>query len=152
EANGSSRLPTVLLEKAHYELPVAATTRADSAAVDELTATFDFHTFHSNATIQIPLRRDQMHLLEGRARIDGQPITLSRDSDGRILSFSVAQSGKHRLAMSFAAVAQQSPDSIALQVDVPHAAIAEATLPGTGIAAGTVISNGANGKLHVRWP
>ena len=41
---------------------------------------------------------------------------------------------------------------IALDIDVPPAAIAQATLPASGAGAGTVVSDGANGKLHVRWP
>src|SRR5207244_9754213 len=42
--NAGSDLPVALLERAHYELPVAATARPSRAGVDELRATFEFHT------------------------------------------------------------------------------------------------------------
>jgi hypothetical protein len=147
-----SPLSAALFERAHYDLPVAATPRTGGAAVDELRAAFDFHTFHSDATVQLPLRRDQAHLLEGRARLDGRPATLSWNTDGRGLSFAVAESGKHRLEIAFATMAQQTPDSIALELDVPRVAIAGVTLPTSRISAGSIISDGANGNLDIRWP
>src|SRR5207247_3891385 len=58
----------------------------------------------------------------------------------------------HRLELSLAALAQQTCDAIALEIDVPRAAIAQVTLPAIGVRAGTVVSNGADGKLNVRWP
>jgi hypothetical protein len=144
--------PVVLFERARYELPTAPSARGTSAAVDELRATFDLHTLHSNAVVQLPLRRDQVHLLEGRARLDGQPTILNWKSDGRAIALTVVQSGKHHLEIALAAAAQLSHDSVALDIDVPRSAIAEPTLPSSGISAGTVVSSGANGKLQFHWP
>jgi hypothetical protein len=147
----SSVLPNVLLEKALYELSAAPTARADTTAIDELRATLDFHTFRADEMVQLPLRRNQALLLEGRARLDGLPTTLSWNSDGREISLVVGQPGKHRLELALASMLQQSNDAVRLEMDVPAAAIAQVALRGNA-SGGTVISNGARGKLLVRWP
>src|SRR4029079_9809395 len=91
---------STLIEKASYDLPTAAAVRGGSAAVDELHARFDLHTFESDATVQLPLRRDQTMLLDGQARLDGAPANLSWTTDGRALLVYVAQAGKHRLELA----------------------------------------------------
>ena len=96
---GPSSLPDWLLESAHYELPAAGGMDAKGAAVNELKAVLDFHTFHAGAEVRFPFRREQILLLERRARLDGQPITLNWQPDGQALTLTVDSAGKHRLEL-----------------------------------------------------
>lgn len=148
---GSSIWPNVLLEKALYELSAGPATRADTTAIDELRMTLDFHTFHADELVRLPLHRDQALLLEGRARLDGQSTALNWNSDGRGISLMVGQAGKHRLQLALAALLQSSNEAIRLEMDVPPVAFAQ-VVARESAAGATVVSDGASGKLHLHWP
>ena len=125
--------PGWLLESSRLELPAAPTLRGAAAAVDEMRVTFDFQSFQPDAMVRLPLRRDQVTLLEGRSRLDGQPTTLAWQADGMSLLVQVPAAGKHRLTLSLAGAATRSDDHLSLDVDFPLTAFftAEAS-PGIG--------------------
>jgi hypothetical protein len=130
--------PAWLLESARYELPAAPALHAGGANVDELRAVFDFHTFQAAATIHLPLRRDQILLLEGRSRLDGEAVSLAWQADGS-LSLPVETAGRHRLELALGAVARRTADAVLLEMAIPAAAIATVALPANGPASGEVV-------------
>jgi hypothetical protein len=124
-----SGLPRWLLESAQYETTESPQVRGDQAAVDEIRAVFDFYSFGETTVVALPLRREQVLLLEGRARLDGQPVSLSWQADGNELVASVAGTGKHRLELAFGAVARRLEDGLHVTLAVPSAARTTVKLP-----------------------
>src|SRR4029453_1496350 len=106
----------------------------------ELRAVFDFHTFQASTTVRLPLRRDQILLLEGRARLDGQPVSLAWQSDGMALLLPVGAPGKHRLELALGALARRSADAVLLDLAIPPAAVTTVERPAGGPASGEVVA------------
>ncbi len=120
---GRATQPAWLLERARYELPSAGARHGESAGAGELMAAFDLHTFTAGATIELPLRRDQVLLLEGRARLDGQPAKLSWQADGQALLAQIETVGKHRLELALGVTAGQTAAGAGHELSVPPAAM-----------------------------
>ncbi len=165
-AAGPAALPTWLLESARYELPAAPHAGEDRAAIDELRVQLDFHTFQPAATLALPLRREQVSLVEGRARLDGQPLALDWSDDGAALKLAAGAPGRHRLELTLGAGLRREAGSWLLDLAIPPAARTTLVLPASGAeavtTAGTPIPSDGNGAraiflgaasgLRVRWP
>ncbi len=146
DGRATSGLPRWLIESAHYETTESPKTRGDRSAVDEIRAVFDFYSFGETTVVPLPLRREQVLLLEGRARLDGQPVSLSWQSDGNELVTNVTGTGKHRLELAFGAVARRLEDGLHVMLAVPSAARTTVALP-----LGAVRRPNSN-DLHLFWP
>src|SRR5262249_38819541 len=136
----SSSFSPWLIERARYELPAKPSLLGNVAAVNELRASFDIHTFQPEIKVQLPLRREQVLLLEGRAGLDGKPATLGGRLDGTALIVNVDSVGQPRLELALGAAARQTTDATILELEVPPAATAAAVLPEAGAASGEVVS------------
>jgi hypothetical protein len=159
--------PDWLLESARYEFPTEPQQRAGGAVLDELKAAFEFHTFRAGTVMHLALRRDQVSLVERRARLDGVPAALDWTHDGNRLSVTVAAPGKHRLELTLAATAQAARNSVSLEIATPPAAFVTVVLPPSktsreevrGPAPGNTVDDGSQifprnsaSRLAVRWP
>lgn len=160
---GSPSMPGWLLEGAKYEFPSAPKIHGETTAIDELRATFDFFTFHSATIVRLPLRREQLLLLEGRARLDGQPAVLTWRDDGQELSLPVPEAGKHRLELALGATARQMDDGQYVTLALPPAAHSSVTLPPeaelhdalswrSGLPRPQTVALSTPAELHLFWP
>lgn len=157
------------LEAAKYELPAAVRSDGTSASIDELRASFDLHTLQDDTPVELPIARTEISLLENRARLDGRPVELHWQEEGRALAFRVPVSGKHRFEFAAAAVATPSAEGIVLDLTIPKAARTVASFPPAadpqiqvGPSPGELSSSpsssaphvllGPAGRLVVRWP
>jgi hypothetical protein len=163
-------LPPYLLEASHFDLPAKPTGDGAIAALDNVHAEFHFHTFHPAVNVEMPLRRDQIFLWEGQARLDGQPLAVSWRSDGAALTFPIQAPGKHRLDLTFGTIATRKDSYLLLNLVIPRAARADAAFELGADTQGVILSprkgerdpeigsleteQGDNdeGRLVARWP
>ena len=59
----------------------------------ELNAVFDLEVLQPG-TVTLPLGRDKINLLNDRAMLNGQPVSIDWDADGRGISFEVDDGGR----------------------------------------------------------
>ena len=162
-AGSPAALPAWLLESARYELPAAPRNDPLRPAIDELRLLFDIFTLEPAATVALPLRREQLVLAPGRARVDGQPAQLDWSADGRLLRLTAPSPGRHRLELTCAAALRREAGGLVLDLAIPPAARAAAVLPAgskaefpaaAADAAGgsRVVELGTLSRLIARWP
>jgi hypothetical protein len=135
-----SELPAWLLASANYLLPAAPQLEGPAPSIDEITAQFDLETFSADAVIGLPFDRKQIHLLEGRSKLDGEAIVPAWSDDGSVLRIVVPSSGRHRLEMSFGAPAKSTGDAIVLDLGIPAAAHAVVTTPPSSQSPPAIVS------------
>jgi hypothetical protein len=152
-----------LLESAHYEVPTAPEMGGDKSPVKEVRMSFDFYTFYGSVVMPLPMRREQVFLLEGRARLDSQPAKLTWRPDGGELALHVMEAGKHRLELALGATAKRTDDGLRLDLNVPPAVRTTIGLPSGAkllSATGIIPTNGSHEALclpsskeiSVLWP
>lgn len=160
---GSSSRSGWLLESAHYDLDDGPKMRGEKVTVDELRVILDFHTFHDATVVLLPLRREQVLLLEGRARLDSQPAKLAWRPDGSELSLTVPDAGRHRLELALGATARQQDDGLYMDLSIPRVAHATVRLPPGAIvkwrggnttldASSRTVELPASTELQFVWP
>ena len=88
-----------LLAAAEYRLAGLPQGEGASRSIDPLLVRIDLETFTPAAVVPLALCREQVHLVEGRADLDGKPVQLDWSADGRQLQFQVATPGRHRLEL-----------------------------------------------------
>jgi hypothetical protein len=165
-AAGPSLLPAWLLTSARYEVAAGPRSSDGAAAVEELRVQLDLETFQSTAEVVLPLRRDQVSLVEGRARLNGQPLVLNWAQDGRSLKFTAHTPGRQRLELTLGAALRREASSWQLDLSIPAAAQASLVLPPGAVevfdAAWSqpfsevgglqTLFLGAVSRLRIRWP
>lgn len=124
-----SRLPDWLVASATYR-PSLAPRAEESSSLDGVSAEFEVETFTANAAIELAFERKQIHLIEGRARLDGKPLLTEWSADGR-LTFDVPLPGKHRLELAFSPAAAPK-DGLLCDVAIPAVASSRVILPEEG--------------------
>jgi hypothetical protein len=163
-------LPPYLLEASHFDLPAKPTGDGAIAALDNVHAEFHFYTFQPAVNVEMPLRRDQIFLWEGQARLDGQPLAVSWRSDGAALTFPVQAPGKHRLDLTFGTIATRKDSYLLLDLVIPRAVRADAAFELGADTHGVILSprksdrdpqigsqeteqcDHDEGRLVARWP
>ena len=165
-AGGGAGLPTWLLESAHYEIAANPHDEGGRPALDELRVQFDLQTWQSGVSAALPLRRDQVSLLEGRARLDGQRVTLAWRPDGSALDVPIAMPGRHHLELALGVALTAQAEGALLDLALPAAARATLALPAGSAAelfSASGVENAAAGqprnvplgaarRLQLRWP
>ena len=68
--------------------------------VDSLTAEFEIHVFNSAARLRIPLRRDEVSLEPGQAKLDNRSVQPEWEPDGIALLLDIAEPGEYRLELT----------------------------------------------------
>jgi hypothetical protein len=128
-ARPDSLRPSFLIQGARYQFPTAPRLEKAVPAIDELTVDFDVTTLRNDSTVELPFCKDELFLLEGRARLDGQPIRLEWRDDGRLLLLTVPKTGQHRLELALAGRAKISQDRVVLDFGAPPAPRSVVVLP-----------------------
>ena len=164
--SSTSRLnsPSWLVESARYRFSVPSLEHA--AGAGDVQASFEIHSLQPETTVTLPLRRDQVLLVEGRAKLDGQPTTLAWANDGNGLSIAIQNPGKHRLEISVVPIARTTAERLSVDMTLPRAAISVAVLPSTAEVSDQVVVSPMQSdsvdsmrqiylrgdRLTVRWP
>ena len=165
---GQTALPDWLLATAHYQLPAAPRLEGPAPSIDEIVAQFDLETFRAKVEIELPFDRKQIHLLEGRGRLDGELVVPTWREDGGALRFVVASPGRHRLELAFGAPAATTGEAVVLDLGIPAIVHSVVTTPPSSQAPPTIVSAqggelaasvpgarqtalGASNRLTVHW-
>ena len=96
------RLPAWLLRSATYDMQA---TEDGSAA--SIVIRIELETLTPQAKVALPLHRGEVHLLEGRATLDGEPISLDWNEAGTSLRLEIERPGIYQLTLAFSAAAKQ---------------------------------------------
>ena len=102
QAPEREQLPPWLLRSATYDLEAAE----DSAAAS-IVMRLELETLAAETKVALPLRRGEVHLLEGRATLDGEPVSLDWDDAGTSLRLEIERPGLYQLTLAFSAAARQ---------------------------------------------
>jgi hypothetical protein len=97
-----SGLPDWLVHSATYRASLAS--EGESTALESVVAEFEAETYTADATIELGFLRKEIHLIEGRARLDGRPLLTQWSAEGR-LTLVVPMPGSHRLELAFSPAA-----------------------------------------------
>lgn len=110
------QLPTWLLRSTTLEME-AAEDNASAIIVMRL----EVETLAPHAQVSLPFRRGDIHLLEGRTALDGEPISLDWDDAGTALHFEVDRPGVYQLAIAFSAPSKEEVGTFSWRFTVPSA-------------------------------
>jgi hypothetical protein len=88
--------------------------------IDRLTSEFEIRVFNATTRVRIPLRRDEVNLEPGQARLEDRSIQPEWDAAGHALFVDIAEPGNYRLELSLRPAAQPSSQSAALDLAIPR--------------------------------
>lgn len=125
----AAELPGWLLTAAQYHLPKRPRLAESALGLDEFDVRLDFATFHAGTQLELPFRRDQLSLLEGRTRLDGEPIAVTWHADGTRLLVPVESPGRHQLRLACGASLRKAADAAQLDLTIPVISNSTVTLP-----------------------
>jgi hypothetical protein len=80
---------------------------------------FRVRTFQRNATVHLPLNQQEADWLEGEHTLDGAPISLDWNEDGKGCSLAVTIPGEHRLHLKLVPCSASGPSRNELSLHVP---------------------------------
>ncbi|MEX2176966.1 MAG: hypothetical protein WD872_21570, partial [Pirellulaceae bacterium] len=135
-----------LLRSCQYRPVAIPLGEAGTLGLHEIVADHEIQTFQQDARVLLPWKRTEIHLIEGRARLDGKPVALDWSPDGAALQLIVPMPGRHRFEMAFIAPAKAEGNRLRIDVDVPRAAQSQVILPA---ALGTVRVLSASGATRM---
>jgi hypothetical protein len=115
----SAPLPDWMLTAAQYQIPRPPRLTGAASTLDEIDLRIDLTTFRAEVQVALPFRRDQVSLLEARARLDGEPVAVTWHEDGAALLLPVATAGKHQLQLACGAPLRKIEDAAVLDLAVP---------------------------------
>ena len=158
-----------VLTNAIYQLPAAPPGGASQPSIDGIGIQFEIETFRPGVVVPLPLRRSQVHLAEGSARLDGGPASVAWADDGLSLQLPIEMQGKHRFEMLIGAAAKESAEGILLDIHIPPIATSVVTWTETTTSSPAIISAigaeriesdggqrhcdlGPAARLVVQWP
>lgn len=164
----SAPLPDWLLTSAQYQLPRPPHLTGAAPSLEEIDLRIDLITFREAVQVVLPFRRDQVSLLEARARLDGEPVAVTWREDGVALLLPVATVGKHQLQLACGAALQKNDDAAVLNLTVPMISQSTVSTPlaletqPTIVAASSVLAAsdsawrhyaiGPTARLIAQWP
>ncbi|MBN2294698.1 MAG: hypothetical protein JXM70_19875, partial [Pirellulales bacterium] len=108
-ATATGRPQGWLLTSAIYRGAFVRKGQPEQLAIDELKAVFDIRLFDREAQVRIPLKKQDVSLVQSACLLDGHPVPATWNTDGRSLLVPVREAGKHRLDLSLKPVAKQIP-------------------------------------------
>ena len=95
----SVNLPDWLLTSAAIRPVISAGGEGKRIQVDEIGAILEIETLRADTAVELGFRRDQIHFVERRARLDGEALLPEWSPDGARLRIPIRQAGKHRLEL-----------------------------------------------------
>ena len=144
--DNSAQLPGWLLTAAQYHFPKAPRLADGAPGLDEIDIRIDFATFHPGTQLELPFRRDQLSLLEGRTRLDGEPVAVTWRADGARLLVPIESSGRHQLRLACGSPLGKTADAILLDLSIPAISTSVVTVP-LDLDPLPVIAGAEGGKL-----
>ena len=98
---------------------------ADDAAhvghvVDRLTAEFEIRVFNAAARVRIPLRREEVSLEPGQAKLDDRSVQPEWEPDGSALLLEIAEPGKYRLELTLRPTVHPDSHLSAFDLAIPR--------------------------------
>ena len=109
-------VPAWILRSAVYELEPAQ----NKTAPNIVTARLEIETLAERCQVALPLHRGEVHLLEGRATLDGEPIALAWDDAGSVLRAEIGRSGIYQLALGLSVPAKAENGTSVLSFAIPR--------------------------------
>ena len=159
--------PDWVLTRAVYRPAITTAGKDTPLGIDEIVATLELETFRPQTSIELDFRRSEIHLVEGRPRLDGEPVVLEWTADGSKLRVPVRTQGKHRLELALGAMPQLIGERQALELTIPRAADSRLELSAsaslvqvanqrgattiTNAQQGRTVDLGASGRLSLSW-
>ncbi len=132
-----------LLQRAHYTATVTPSSVADSLTVPGITATFQVESFVPNQLVRIPLRRDELQIVD--AKVNGQPAEVRWGTQEDELLVHLAQPRVHEIVLALNS-RKLNPDYI-LNIAIPP--VAHSTLTLRGVPSGLELqTSSALGASH----
>lgn len=108
------QLPPWLLRSATYEMQVS-----EEGAAASIVMRLELETLAAQAKVSLPLRRGEVHLLEGRATLEGEPISLDWDDTGAALQLEIERPGQYQLTLAFSAAAKSENGGAQWDFSIP---------------------------------
>jgi len=105
-----------------------------SYLVDRLATEFDVRIFNASARVRIPLRRGEVSLEPGQAKLDDRSIQPDWEPDGSALFLENTEPGEHRLDLTLRPTVRQDSHPSAFDLAIPRVPTArlEFTVPAGG--------------------
>ena len=88
-----------MISSAVYRAVLANDAGQAGHVVDRLAAEFEIRVFNSAAQVRIPVRRDEVSLEPGQAKLDDRAVQPEWAADGSALLLEIAEPGKYRLEL-----------------------------------------------------
>ncbi|MGI8978421.1 MAG: hypothetical protein ACR2FY_04275 [Pirellulaceae bacterium] len=108
------QLPPWLLRSATYEMQVS-----EEGAAASVVMRLELETLVAQAKVSLPLRRGEVHLLEGRATLEGEPFSLDWNDTGTALRLEIERPGQYQLALAFSAAAKPENGTAKWDFSIP---------------------------------
>jgi hypothetical protein len=89
-----------MIASAVYHAALADGATQSGHVVDRIAAEFEIHVFNAAARVRIPVRRDQVSLEPGQAKLDDRAVQPEWEPDGRALLLDIAEPGEYRLELA----------------------------------------------------
>jgi hypothetical protein len=158
-----------LIERANYRATLNRDANQTGLEVSELLAQYDLHVFRPETDVTIPINRNAASLISDRALLDGRPIELAWQTDGKSLVCRVPDAGPCRLEIPLRPAIHSTMAATGIDVQIPSVPGATVDLsvppdaPAIELASvGTqrwstdkqqlIAQLGPTGRLAVRWP
>ncbi len=122
------------LEDAVYVVRWPEGQAADTPAA-EIRVNLEISTFAPDTSVTLPFRRGDLLLQQGGARLDGHPLAMSWQEDGRGLTALIPAPGKYRLELATSAPLQEAGKHRELRLAIPRAPHAVVHVSGAAGAA-----------------
>jgi hypothetical protein len=88
--------------------------------IDRLTAEFDVRVFNAAAHVNIPVRRNEVSLEPGQARLDDRSIQPEWAADGNALLLDIAEPGEYRLELALRPVSLGESPASGIELAIPR--------------------------------
>ncbi len=119
-AGGGTSARQWLILAADYRVTFDLDGAKSSLQIRELSAQYRLRTDRAAVRVLLPIRQDKIYLLPNRARLDGQPVSVAWDADGRLLAVDVPEPGEVNLELAFRPQAEQRDALVRCDVSIPR--------------------------------
>jgi hypothetical protein len=168
-AGAADQLPW-LIRTADYRVAVQDVGTDETGGAVEFVARLELQVSQPGTKVRLPVRSEQVYLLPNRARLDGQPATVTWAPDGSALEIETAGVGPAVLELAFRPQVERREGAAGFDVQIPRVAHAHVrseqpvamkdvqvttALGGVGLDDKTgerIVELGPAGRLAVEWP
>jgi hypothetical protein len=118
-ANVTERAKGWLIADATYSGTLAKEAATERYAVEQLRLTMDLHVLGRMVRVRLPLHRESANLASDGARLDGRPLQVNWEADGRAITFDVAEPGNYRLEMVLQPAHRNGGETTGFELAIP---------------------------------